>query len=44
MTHHPDHKFKFIKDDGKKPTFYTCDYCDSDIVGIRHTCTSCPGK
>ncbi|KAG1324015.1 hypothetical protein G6F62_009340 [Rhizopus arrhizus] len=42
MTHHPDHKFKFIKDDGKKPTFYTCDYCDSDIVGIRHTCTSCP--
>ena len=25
-------------------TVYICDYCDSDIVGIRHTCGACPGK
>lgn len=22
---------------------FVCDYCDSDIVGIRHTCGACPG-
>jgi hypothetical protein len=25
-------------------TIFICDYCDSDIVGIRHTCGACPGK
>lgn len=24
-------------------TVFVCDYCDSDIVGIRHTCGACPG-
>ncbi|KAG1473087.1 hypothetical protein G6F56_001153 [Rhizopus delemar] len=42
MTHHPDHKFRFIKEDTNDQILYTCDYCNSDIVGIRHTCTSCP--
>ncbi|CEP15150.1 hypothetical protein [Parasitella parasitica] len=23
-------------------TVFVCDYCDSDIVGIRHTCGACP--
>lgn len=23
---------------------FICDYCDSDIVGIRHNCGACPGK
>ncbi|KAI9252767.1 hypothetical protein EDC94DRAFT_620602 [Helicostylum pulchrum] len=23
-------------------TIFICDYCDSDIVGIRHTCGACP--
>lgn len=32
--------------DVSKPlqTIFICDYCDSDIVGIRHTCGACPGK
>jgi hypothetical protein len=25
-------------------SLFICDYCDSDIVGIRHTCGACPGK
>lgn len=24
-------------------TIFICDFCDSDIVGIRHTCGACPG-
>lgn len=25
-------------------TIFICDYCDSDIVGIRHSCAVCPGE
>ncbi|KAI8970231.1 hypothetical protein BDF20DRAFT_890012 [Mycotypha africana] len=26
----------------QQQNIYICDFCDSDIVGIRHTCGSCP--
>ncbi|KAI9272536.1 hypothetical protein BY458DRAFT_508547 [Sporodiniella umbellata] len=42
ITHHPDHKFKLIKDNFSTQVTYTCDFCNSHIVGIRQTCTACP--
>lgn len=33
----------FAEINSQPQTVFVCDYCDSDIVGIRHTCGACPG-
>ncbi|KAI8075708.1 hypothetical protein BDF21DRAFT_423513 [Thamnidium elegans] len=38
----PDEKDTDSYESNPSQTIFICDYCDSDIVGIRHTCGACP--
>ncbi|KAG2201221.1 hypothetical protein INT47_013032 [Mucor saturninus] len=38
----PDHTDMDLNEPKPLQTIFICDYCDSDIVGIRHTCGACP--
>lgn len=43
MNHDPDHNLIYIKEKFKE-SHNACKHCDSELVGTRYTCTSCPGK
>ncbi|KAG1345966.1 hypothetical protein G6F62_003993 [Rhizopus arrhizus] len=43
LNHDPDHNLIYIKEKFKE-SHNACKHCDSELVGTRYTCTSCPGK
>ncbi|KAG1548805.1 hypothetical protein G6F47_009893 [Rhizopus delemar] len=43
LNHDPDHNLIYTKEKFKE-SHNACKHCDSELVGTRYTCTSCPGK